>query len=95
MFTKIDVTGVISTEALASSFSVALTARVIAAYRTFLEDSIENKYELSCNIATAEHGPVRFNISPSVKPRVSERELLDFELQCRLDYLDLKALDKV
>jgi hypothetical protein len=84
MFSVPDIIGVVSQEAIETILPpTAQPQRIIHLYRNFLEQRIESRYKVSCNIATAEQGRVQFRVNCTATQQLREQDLLQFEEECR------------
>jgi hypothetical protein len=90
MFTNVDVLGVVTMESIQDLRASANDPRLLSAYRTYLEDCIESRYKVTCTLATAESGALQLRIAPRLITQLTERELYDFEKECRQGFRERK-----
>jgi hypothetical protein len=93
MLNLMDIVGTLTLDSIPDLVEEASpNSRILNAYRNYLEDSIENKFGVTCNISIADRGPLHFRVSDRVQDRVSETMLVDFERECRQSFLENKVV---
>jgi hypothetical protein len=86
------IVGCISTECLLETFiDNRTTGSYIRNYRSFLEDAIEQNYNVGCNMSIQEYGPLQFDVIGEAKKTISVDALFLFEKSCRTDFVRCNA----
>lgn len=86
------IVGCISTESLFETFKDdRITLSHIRNYRSFLEDAVEQTYNVGCNVSIQEYGPLQFDVIGDARKTISVDALYRFEKSCRTDFVRRNA----